>query len=85
MALIEYANAPENDAHVPYGNHLYLTRASLIDKPESGYLVYAGYCKEVYYKWISANKIEIDLHGCKTEHVKTLSTKAFGIDIGVIR
>ena len=84
MALIECANVSEHDSHVAYGNHLYLTKTSQIDEPDDGYLIYAGYCKGIRYKWISANKIELDLNGCKTEHIKTLSKKAIGIDVDVI-
>lgn len=72
--------------HAPYGDHLILSESSFVQKPEDGYVIFAGYCQPpLAYAWKSAKQIIIQCKARDPEkaHTITKTDIAFGIDVEV--
>lgn len=64
--------------HAPYGKHLTLSKKP-IDSPGQGHIIYAGYCLNLEYSWLSDNRIQVKCRTDKPEKVISLSKTAYGI------
>ncbi|GIT99927.1 hypothetical protein TSL6_04340 [Sulfurovum sp. TSL6] len=64
--------------HAPYGKHLTLSKKP-IDTPSEGHIIYAGYCLNLEYSWLSNNRIQVNCRTDKPENPVSLSKTAYGI------
>lgn len=64
----------------PYGTYLFIGPANGFKSPTSKHVVFAGYCDELSYNWVSNELIEISLGECEGKDIRTLAKKAYGIE-----
>lgn len=79
-----YTYQSDSDRHAPYGSYLFLQKENSRQNPLNGYVIFAGYCSEaLQYAWENDNKIVINCKVDKTDSIRTLTSKAYGIAISL--
>ena len=64
---------------------IFLLNLAIVKNPINGYVIFAGYCdNDNLYQWASNTEIDITCIASEKDSVKTLSKKAYGINIRVV-
>lgn len=79
-SIYEYCYMSDGDRHAPYGTYIFIGPANGILPPTSRHVVYAGYCDELAYEWVTNDVIELSLGECESKNIRTLAKKAYGVD-----
>ncbi len=84
FALYQYQHLSDGDRHAPYGTYIFMRQTTGLNNPRNGHLIFAGYCnEEMSYSWSGNGEINISCHSNEPDNIKTLSNKAFGIQINL--
>jgi len=83
-SVYKYFYSSDGSRHAPYGTYLYLQNANSLQSPLNGYLIFAGYCgQNMNYSWSSNQSIVITCEAGEPQNIRTLASKAYGIQISL--
>ncbi len=78
--LITEIQSMSEGSHAPYGQHLVFSWRP-VNTPDKGYVIFAGYCDDLTYSWISDIEITISCSGSGEQKVRSRAVNAYGIQI----
>ena len=82
FTIFEYSYFSDANRHAPYGTYVFIKPAYSDKKPISSHVIFAGYCSnDNMYKWVGNIEIKLTCIASEKDSVKTLSKKAYGINI----
>ena len=85
FTIFEYTYYSDGNRHAPYGTYIFLKPSYSNKKPINSYVIFAGYCSnDKLYKWASNSEIDITCIESEKDSIKTLSKKAYGINIRAV-
>ena len=85
FTVFQYNYFLDGNRHAPYGKYLFIKPSSSHKKPINSYVIFAGYCtNDKLYKWASNTELDITCIESENNSVKTLSKKAYGINISAV-
>lgn len=81
--IFEFQSHQDGRDHAPYGSTLSLAFDKSIHKPDSGYVFFAGYCKQpLTYSWQSNEKIVVNCQPSKEHSMpRTQAIRMYGIAV----
>lgn len=81
--IFEFQSHQDGRNHAPYGRTLSLAFDKSIHKPDSGYVFFAGYCKQpLTYSWQSNGKIVVNCQSSKENTTpRTQAIRMYGIAV----
>ncbi len=85
FTVFEYNYFSDGNRHAPYGTYVFIKLGYSHKNPIDSYVIFAGYCdNDNLYKWASNTEIDITCIASEKDSVKTLSKKAYGINIRAV-
>jgi hypothetical protein len=81
--VFEFQSHQDGRDHAPYGSTLSLSFDRSIHQPDSGYVFFAGYCKQpVTYSWQGNEKIVVNCQSSqKNKEPRTQAIRMYGIAV----
>jgi len=82
FTIFEYDYSADGNRHAPYGTYIFIRPSYSAKKPINSHVIFAGYCSNKnLYKWVSNTEIDITCIASEEDNVRTISAKAYGINI----
>lgn len=82
-SLYLYNYNSDGDTHAPYGQYIFFHPEYKISNPIKSDVIFAGYCENISYTWVSITEIKIICKTQDTKNIRTQSNKIFGINVNV--
>ena len=84
FTIFQYNHFSDGDRHAPYGRYIFIKPGTSKKDPIESHIIFAGYCSnDNLYKWVSNTQIDVTCIEKEKNSVKTLSSKAYGVNISV--
>jgi hypothetical protein len=82
--ITEYVSMTE-EGHAAYGQHLVIATKGVIQDPDHGHVIFAGYCDPApNYYWGSNSNVVVECKVDSGRSIRTSANLAFGIKVEVV-